>query len=481
MELPVKNLTLRARIFISMLLLILLSFLVTGGFSIIHFKKENAEYHRDRLARKEHAINSSINYMFQDYSYYLTDENIIELFEYKIGQLSKIHNLTVSIYNLNGQLLIKAGDLDVQKLIPASIRSQLQVAGGRETIESKDVFGEDMLHMYSLVHDGSGSPFAIIYLPYQDVKKMQSQDLWEFLEVLFEIYALLFLGAAFLAFFLSQYISNSLKRVSEMLKLVRLNSKNEPIQWNTKDEIGDLVTEYNLMLLELEKSAIKLAQVERDSAWKEMGKLVAHEIKNPLTPMRLNVQHLSKTLPTTNPQKLSEFTESMLDQIDTLVSITDSFSRFANLPTQRLEPLDLIALCKRAIDLHQNTAIDLAYPNGLKFQILADKEQMIRVLNNLITNAQQAIPEGVDPKISIEIFCPNEDAIGLTIRDNGIGIPESQLETIFEPSFTTKTKGMGLGLAIVRNILQGIQASIEVVSEPQKGAAFTITFKKHIE
>jgi signal transduction histidine kinase len=171
----------------------------------------------------------------------------------------------------------------------------------------------------------------------------------------------------------------------------------------------------------------------------------------------------------------------MLDQIDTLVSITDSFSRFANLPTQRLEPLDLIALCKRAIDLHQNTAIDLAYPNGLKFQILADKEQMIRVLNNLITNAQQAIPEGVDPKISIEIFCPNEDAIGLTIRDNGIGIPESQLETIFEPSFTTKTKGMGLGLAIVRNILQGIQASIEVVSEPQKGAAFTITFKKHIE
>jgi two-component system nitrogen regulation sensor histidine kinase NtrY len=477
MQLPVKNLTLKGRIFISMLLLILLSFMVTGAFSVVHFKKENAEYHRDRLSRKEHAVNSSINYMFQDYSFYLTDENIIDLFSEKIFQLTDIHNLSIGLYSLKGPLLIRSGPNEMPPLTPASIRDQLLETGSSETIATRDLFGDDMLHMYSLAHDGEGTPFAIIYIPYKDIKLLQSQDLWEFLEVLIEIYLLLFLGAAILAFFLSQYISKSLQSISEKLKNVRLNQKNEPIEWETKDEIGQLVSEYNLMLVELEKNAIKLAQVERDSAWKEMGRLVAHEIKNPLTPMRLNVQHLAKTLVTEQPEKLKAFTESMLDQIDTLVSITDSFSRFASLPTQKLEKIDLLELCKKAVALHPDTAIDIEHDSRDDFLVQADKDQMIRVLNNLITNAIQAVPSDRVAEVKLSLTA-NQEFVILTVSDNGLGIHPDQLETIFEPSFTTKTKGMGLGLAIVRNILQGIQANIKATSRPGQGASFIIQLKK---
>jgi nitrogen fixation/metabolism regulation signal transduction histidine kinase len=331
--------------------------------------------------------------------------------------------------------------------------------------------------MYSLVSDANGVPFAVVYLPYQDIKTLQKQDLWEFFDLLVEIYLLIFIGAAELAFLLSKYISRSLETVSEGLKKVRLNQKNEPIEWASNDEIGALVTEYNHMVQELETSAIKLARSERDTAWKEMARLVAHEIKNPLTPMRLQVQHLQKSLPTTAPEKLQTFSASMLDQIDTLANIADSFSRFANLPTQQLAYLNMQELVERAVALHPNLDIKTELASSSECVVLADKDQLVRVLNNLITNAQQAIPEDRKPEIKMRLWC-DAQSVYLSITDNGTGIPEDQMDRIFEPSFTTKTKGMGLGLAIVRNILEGVHGQISVSSNLGSGTTFFITLPR---
>lgn len=471
-----KSLSLRARIFSSMLLLILLSFIVIGGFSVYHFSSENKAYHSDRLERKENAVHSSINYMFLEQSFYLTDENIKELFDEKVLQLSKIHSITVSLYNLQGQLLLKAGPMEVPWEMPQDVLKEVLETKTKKAFSSV-VDGEELLNMYSLISDANGVPFAVVYLPYQDIKTLQKQDLWEFFDLLIEIYLLIFIGAAELAYLLSRYISSSLETVSAGLKKVRLNQKSEPIAWASNDEIGALIAEYNHMVQELEASAIKLARSERDTAWKEMARLVAHEIKNPLTPMRLQVQHLQKSLPTTATEKLNTFSESMLDQIDTLANIADSFSRFANLPTQQLAYLNMQEMVERAVALHPNLHIKTGPAPKEPCIVLADKDQLVRVLNNLITNAQQAIPEDRTPLIEMRLWC-DAKMVFLSITDNGSGIPEDQMDRIFEPSFTTKTKGMGLGLAIVRNILEGVQGQISVTSTPSVGTRFLITLPK---
>ena len=314
-------------------------------------------------------------------------------------------------------------------------------------------------------------------MPYHELQQIQGTDFSGFFKEIVKGYSLLLLIATGIALLLSRYIAGSLAAIGARLKEIRMDERTEPIQWRYKDEIGVLVAEYNEMLSELEKSAIKLAQNERESAWKEMAKQVAHEIKNPLTPMRLNVQFLERSLKVDNPEKLKAFTNAMLDQIDTLSSIAESFSRFANLPELKMERLDIADICMRTISLHPDS--NILFDNQLSTItfVNADRDQMVRVLNNLIKNAQQAIPDNRTPEIAL-ILKEHDGTVSLEVKDNGVGIPKEQLESIFEPSFTTKSKGMGLGLSMVRNILKGIGGEVAVVSEINKGASFIIALQK---
>jgi nitrogen fixation/metabolism regulation signal transduction histidine kinase len=238
------------------------------------------------------------------------------------------------------------------------------------------------------------------------------------------------------------------------------------------------VDEYNRMIDELARSAELLARSERESAWREMAKQVAHEIKNPLTPMKLSVQYLQKAWDEKAPDwenHLERFTRTIVEQIDSLSVIASEFSDFAKMPAANIEKIGLVEVIKSAADLYRHPRhikISIS-PSDQEYFVLADKRQLLRVFNNLIQNAVQAIGKKTDGIISINISCEGPD-YHIAISDNGTGISDEQAVKIFSPNFTTKSSGMGLGLAMSKNILATINAKIDFESVPGEGTTFHI-------
>ncbi|NVK28154.1 MAG: two-component sensor histidine kinase [Flavobacteriia bacterium] len=472
--------TLRARIFISLTFMIFVSFVLTGLISLYHFEEENEEYHQERLKRKEYAIESNIQYFLASHPEKQQTDSLSALFSDKICELSDVHNLDINFFSPEGKLLITNNShlFDVEILpetVPKEILSRIVEGERRFILPSSDT--TDVLLIYSILYTSAGEPLAILNLPYFEPNNIPEQDL-EFLETLIGLYIILFLAAVLLAYFLSNYITHSLIAITKKMREVKLGRNNEPIQWRSKDEIGALVDEYNKMMKELEDYAIKLAQSERETAWKEMAKQVAHEIKNPLTPMRLSVQMLERKLEVSEPQKLQEFTESMIAQIDALSNIATAFSRFASMPEMKKEKIDIKAFLERINAAHEVVHLDLP---ETEITIEGDKDQLTRVLNNLILNAEQAMPENREPHITVGFKELDSNHIEIFVKDNGVGIPESRREKVFEPSFTTKTTGMGLGLAMVKNIVNGFKGEITFTSVVDEGTTFHVRLPKSIK
>lgn len=233
------------------------------------------------------------------------------------------------------------------------------------------------------------------------------------------------------------------------------------------------------MIDELEESAVQLARSEREQAWREMAKQVAHEIKNPLTPMRLTVQNFQRKF---NPEdenihsKVDEYSKTLIQQIDTMSSIASAFSNFAKMPAQQNETLNVVKIVKLALDIFNE---DYIFFTADSEEIIAkfDRTQLIRVVTNLVKNATQAIADDQTPKIVINVRQSNDDVI-ISVADNGSGVAEENRHKVFEPKFTTKTSGMGLGLAMVKNIVETYKGNISFVSEKDKGTIFKVTFPK---
>lgn len=458
-----------------MLLMIIVSFFLTGTISFYHFKQENELSRREKLRQKEHAVHQAIDFYLSRRSVGPDADSLIALFDRKICQLSSINSLDVNLYALSGQLLLSSRpslfeDSILPPRIPFYIMEQLHQTSQRVLHRSQSD-SLSFLSSYNFIRNPQEKPIAILQLPYFQAGDPQEQDLREFLMRLGEIYLLLFLAAGVLAYLLSDYITGSLQAITEKIKHTRISEKNPPLQWRFHDEIGTLVDEYNRMVEELEKSAVKLAETERESAWKEMARQVAHEIKNPLTPMRLSVQHLERSLATEQPERLREFCRSMVTQIDSLSSIAEAFSRFASLPEGEKQKTDLTALLKRVRHLYPEEEIHLRAEENLV--LWADPGAILRLLNNLINNALQAIPAGTTPKIFLRAYQKNGELF-ISVQDNGVGIPPEQQKKIFEPRFTTKTRGMGLGLPLVKRIVDSLGGHIQLHSQPGQGTTFEL-------
>ena len=471
-----NKITLRFRIFLSMLVLLALSLLITGAFSVYHFYEENEEYHNKRLTRKAVNLLSAIDYHFKTID--IVDKNNLDsIITPKLKEWADIHNIDVLFYDMEGQLIRTSSK---QVLDHEVIKKDLNPAFVLRVINENAVFTktkEDtttVLIAYQFIRDSFENPLAIISIPYFEDETIPDQDI-EFLESLIVLYIALFLLAVIIAYFLSNYITQSLSTIGKKLSNTQIN-KNVPLQWKSNDEIGQLVKEYNRMLAELEGNAVKLARSERESAWKEMAKQVAHEIKNPLTPMRLLVQQLEYTLKTEDKEQLKEFTKAMLEQIDAMVTIADAFSRFADMPTSKRQEFDVKSLLERTIAIFSNLDITIESPER-EIIVLADKDQLLRVFNNLIKNAWQSVPEDRDPKITIRLVDKKEN-VQIEIQDNGSGIDPEKQERVFEPSFTTKSTGMGLGLAMSQNIIIGLKGKIWFESKTDNGTTFYISLPK---
>jgi two-component system nitrogen regulation sensor histidine kinase NtrY len=335
------------------------------------------------------------------------------------------------------------------------------------------------LNSYQYITDKNQNPIAIISIPYFQLNESYKKDLKVYLLALIPVYLFLFFCANLLALVLSRQISGPMSRLSETMREAAIMKKFMPLSWNSKDEIGQLVRQYNFMVKELEKSADMLAQNEKENAWKEMAKQVAHEIKNPLTPMKLNVQLFERTLRAEKPlikSKVKLFSDSIIEQIDTLSNIASAFSDFARMPMSKKENVDLSKIAENTINFFNTTNIVFEKPTKSCY-IYADRGQVIRILNNLLNNAIESVPENKTPLITVNIKLINE-CVNLSIGDNGEGIPTALHKKIFNPSFTTKNSGMGLGLAIVKRIINDLNGSISFKSSEGRGTTFYISIPR---
>jgi nitrogen fixation/metabolism regulation signal transduction histidine kinase len=303
-------------------------------------------------------------------------------------------------------------------------------------------------------------------------------EIQDFLVRLSQVYFFMLIIAFAIAYFLSSYITKSLKTISDKINETSLNQKNEKIviEANSR-EINSLIKAYNGMVDKLEESATMLAQSEREQAWREMAKQVAHEIKNPLTPMRLTVQSFQRKFESDDPnlkQKLNDYTKTMIQQIDTMSSVASAFSNFASMPAQQNETLNVVEVVEFSLDIFNEEYIQFESDEEEIITIM-DRTQLIRIITNLVKNAIQAIPEEQEEKSIIVAVKRVNNSVNITVKDNGIGIELENIEHIFEPKFTTKTSGMGLGLGIIKNIIENYKGTITFETEYRKATIFIVS------
>ncbi|MEJ6795251.1 MAG: ATP-binding protein [Flavobacteriales bacterium] len=479
-----KRLNLKTRIYLSIIAMILVSFFATGIVAYTNFKSRNEVYHSSRLERKEKAIQASMDYFLEQQGEVNTD-SIPIMFSDKICELADVHNLDLNLYDLSGKLLISSNpNIFTEKGIPQKVSTsilQKLTDGDVRIVLEKGKDNDEFYLAYWHFSDLEGRPLAVTNIPYFDIQNENRQEIENFLIDLILIYVGLFIAASILALLLSNYITQSLQRIGDKMKGVDLGKTNTPLEWETNDEIGSLVTEYNRMLKEAEKSAIATARSERESAWREMAKQVAHEIKNPLTPMKLRIQYLQRAMDDKDPDwedKFKNTAVSLINQIDTLTNIANEFSNFAQMPKAKEQNIELSAVIEDAIQIFSlESDVEMTFTTQTEHtNITADKDQILRVFNNLLKNAIQAIP--VDRKGEISIYLKEYNGmVKVEIQDNGSGVPEEIQENIFIPNFTTKSKGMGLGLAMVKNIIENHGGEIWFKTKKDEGTTFYLTFK----
>lgn len=478
----IAMLSLRIRIFLSMIVLIIVASILLASISVIQFKNEAKMYHQERLDRKEDAIKENIDYVLSNTTYPLSPQNLSLIFKDKIHELSDIHNLEINIYSLDGKLLKSSKSkfsIDaVTPPIPKYILKLVQSSIEKRFVDIKNVNGAKNRSSYSLIKDDKFKPLGILNLPYVEDDGYYQTELQNFLLRLAQVYSFMLLVAFAVAYFLSSYITKSLKTISDKLSETSLTQKNEKIvlEANSK-EINLLIKAYNAMVDELEESAMKLAQSEREEAWREMAKQVAHEIKNPLTPMRLTVQSFQRKFDVNDPnlkQKINDYSETLIQQIDTMSSVASAFSNFASMPAQQNETLNVVEVVELTMDIFNEDFVRFTAEEKEIISII-DRTQLIRVITNLVKNAIQSIPEIQEKKMVLVAIKRELNQVIITVSDNGIGIAREDFNRIFEPKFTTKSSGMGLGLSIIKNIIENYNGSITVASQKEKGTTFRVS------
>ncbi|WP_026754435.1 ATP-binding protein [Sediminibacter sp. Hel_I_10] len=480
-----KKLSLRVRIFFAMILLVLIASILIAGVTVYQYNEEARDYHIDRLARKETAIISHIDNVIEKTTWPVITEKVPLIFKDEIYNIADIHSLQINLYDLDGTLLISSkpsiSNDTIHKCIPTEILNSISNSAYHHYVQKNTKNGETFQSSYAYITDAKFKPLAILNLPYLENDDFLNRELMEFLKRLSYAYILMLLIAIVLAFLLSKYITRTLKTISDKIKETRLEKQNKKIDISSSsEEIATLVNSYNSMIDELEESAVKLATSEREQAWREMAKQVAHEIKNPLTPMRLSVQSFQRKFDPNDAnihQKVDEYSQTLIQQIDTMSSIASAFSNFAKMPAQQNETLNVVSTVKLALDIFSEDNIVFS-SDAEEIRANFDRTQLIRVLTNLVKNGIQAIPDDQENgRIDVSVTSL-DDQVQIRVQDNGIGISEVNKAKVFEPKFTTKSSGMGLGLAMVKNIVETYKGNITFTSEQGKGTIFSVTFPK---
>ncbi len=456
--------------------------MVIGYFSVNYIYNLNAQKNNDILNEKTHSVLVELQQKLSNEEY--LDANISPLIGDLLVKFSTVFFSDINIFDLNGNLFstsrpqIYDENLISRKMNSTAFR-ELYFNKKSFFIQTEHIGKQKYLSAYIPFVNTNNTIISYLNLPYFAKQNDLETEISTFLVTYINIYVILIALSILVALVISNYVSRPIKLIMNKISQVKLGGKNEKIIWTRKDEIGQLVFEYNRMIDELALSAELLAKSERESAWREMAKQVAHEIKNPLTPMKLSVQYLQKTYLDKVPDwdiRLEKFTETMIDQIETLSVVASGFSDFAKMPESDKQNVDIKVILYNSIGLfknYENIQFNLNNDENIQYLVLGDKEQFLRAFNNLFKNAVQAIGEESVGKIDITIQKLENTCI-IEISDSGKGIPEEFIDKIFFPNFTTKSGGMGLGLAIVKNIIVSFGGEISFYSQKEKGTTFKI-------
>jgi len=480
------GLTLRMRIHLAILIVELISLSIIGGITIYLFSSE-----AEKTAKQNSFYASNeIKKVIQDanlarYSN-LTDSSSAcngLIVKNTVSPFIEKHNVSINLYRLDGSKYFTSVSKKVANLLPdlASPKALSSLRINKDlSYQSNQSLGDlGYYTIYTNIFDTKRKQQAILETPNFNSQYSISKSNSNIVTMLINIYALIFLLSSLLAFYITKRLTVSFTKIIGQFSKINLTQTNEPLQWPYSDEIGLLIKEYNRTLVKLENSTALLAKSEREIAWREMARQIAHEIKNPLTPMSLSLQSLQAAIKRNDPnvpQLTQKMTSTVLEQIGVLTRTASNFSEFAtmtDIDAKRESLLDILETTTGIYSDSEETEFLFVFPKVDVF-VNVDKVKMIRVLTNVIQNAMQSIPDELTGQIILTTSKQPNNLIDITIEDNGNGIPKDLQSKIFEPNFTTKSSGSGLGLAMCKDIITKTGGNIYFVSKEGEGTAFHI-------
>ena len=399
-----------------------------------------------------------------------------------LTKLSKVFVTDINLYDPEGHLLAtsrpKVFNIGlIGEQMNANAFNQLKIQNKSEYSHQENIGELNYISAYLPFFNSDGKLLAFVNLQHFGQQQELESQIQQFLVAIINVFMLLLAISIILAIVMSNWVTKPLRFLQTNLSLIQFGKKNQIIEYDKNDEIGVLIREYNKKLLELEQTAEQLAKSERESAWRDMAKQVAHEIKNPLTPMKLSIQQMMRVFEKENPaakEKVDRLANSLIEQIDGLTRIANEFSNFAKMPSPLLEKVELVDIIKNVISIFEQEAVVINFESSHNIiELQADKDQLIRAINNLLQNSIQAFDSKKDGviKISIEV---EDDFCKISIKDNGKGIPADRQNKVFVPYFTTKSTGTGIGLSITKQIIENHNGKIYFESQENKGTIFFV-------
>lgn len=478
-----KGYSLRNRVFWGFLTICLLSIMGTSFLSYFILKSNSIEQSRTQLQNKSEALMAYLDYAVSHTQVHTKD--LPQVLDNKIYEIADINKHDVILYDLKGNFLLSNKDknLIAQKTLPLKILNEVLRKDKRVDME---IYDEKMkanaTSSYLVLKNNMLEPIAIVYLPFYHNDSGYIAVFNKYLKYLVFLNLFIIAFSIWLSWIISNNLTKTITKFSDMITRITLFEKDlKPIKYFQNDELSSLVKSYNKMILQIQDQKEHLSFTEKEKAWQLMAKQVAHEVKNPLTPMKMTIQNFERKFDCSDPdigEKVKKLSTSMIHQIDLVANVATAFSQFAKLPEKHNELLNLNKEIKQILYIFndENVHVHASQPSIV---VNMDRIYLTRMITNLVNNAIQAKEEGRKSIINVDIESINKK-INISVEDNGTGIPEEMHEQIFEPNFTSKNSGMGLGLTMVKKMILDYDGEISVKSEIGKGTRFTLSFPSKI-
>ena len=469
-----KNTLFRYRIFIAMILVNLIVITIMALINYYQNSKNFTDRKEKELIQLDQFIKEGIIYQLDKDSF----KNRDKIIQGKIYEYFDTYNSNISIYDINGKLI--ASNLKRNMRIQNSVLQNLKQ-------NKKDLLIKDTLiqnkkytwyNSYSIVRYQQ-KPFAVLNIEkFEERNSAIAQTIVLIKQYVFLI-IFMFILSGLIAWQISKTLTKRINRISRRIQEANLYEWEGELRYSENDEIKPLVNAYNQMQSTLKEQTQLLKKNERAEAWKEMARQVAHEINNPLTPLKLTVQNFERRYKNDDPQndeKVKNLTKVVVHQIDLISSITAAFSDFAKMPVNEVEEINVVEIIERTISIFPSQIVSFdSNVEELKYKM--DRLYLTRIITNIVKNSMQAIPDTIEKKIRVSL--KNEKhRFQISITDNGTGISEENKDKVFQPNFTTKSDGMGLGLSMVKKIVEDYGGKIWFETQQNFGTVFFLEFTK---